>query len=145
MVKNTSTDAQWGTKINSKLNRVVSYCARKETALDLGCGLGANSSFLAEKGFDVTSVDSDKVLFSDFRNSLPDDTTKKIEFIYVDIKYFVPTKQYDLIIALFVLHFFEIETVKNIVDRIKSSIRSGGIIFISVFSNQDEEYHNLVR
>ena len=35
--------------------------------------------------------------------------------------------------------------MKNIVDRIKSSIRSGGIIFISVFSNQDEEYHNLVR
>ena len=145
MIKNTSADIKWGTKINSKLSRVVSYCARKETALDLGCGLGANSRFLAEKYFNVTSVDYDKTLLSDFKNSLPNDIAEKINFIDADIKDFVPTKQYDLIIALFVLHFFKIETVKNIIDKMKYSLRSGGIIFISVFGNQDEEYHNLIH
>ena len=37
---------------------IISLCQKKKNALDLGCGTGGHSIFLAQKGFLVDSIDS---------------------------------------------------------------------------------------
>lgn len=134
----------WGSETNSKLDKIISYCSNKRSALDLGCGLGANSKYLAEQGFNVTSVDFDKNLVDKFRSELSiGNFDKKIKILNENIKDFFPADKYDLILALSVLHFFRIESVKDIIDRLKEALESGGIIFIRVFSNKDRDFNRL--
>src|SRR3989339_1654691 len=134
----------WGSEINARLDEIISYCSNKTSALDLGCGLGANSIYLAKQGFDVTSVDFNQGLIDKFKNDLRNDSFyQKIKILNENIENFLPTDKYDLILALSILHFFRIEVIKDIVNRLRESLESGGIIFIRVFSNKDRDFNRL--
>ncbi len=142
-MKNKVSD-WWGSKVDCQLDRVISYCANKRSALDLGCGVGVNSKYLAKQGFNVTSIDFDQNLTDKFKDNLRSSNFyKKIKILNENIENFFPTDKYDLILALSVLHFFRIESVSNIINRLKESLEKGGVIFIRVFSNKDKDFIRL--
>jgi len=142
-MKNKISD-WWGSKVDRQLDEIISYCSNKRSALDLGCGIGANSRYLARQGFNVTSVDFNNDLIDKFKDILRSDNfSQNIKILTENIEKFYPAGKYDLILALSVLHFFRMESISSIISRLKESIEKGGIIFIRVFSNKDKDFNRL--
>lgn len=124
---------KFGQKTNKKVEELVKLLPEKGRVLDLGCGMGANSGFLANQGFDVIAVDKDKENIEHIKNNYP-----KINAINKDILEFNFSKdKYDLILALNVLSFFDAENAKLIIKNIIGSLKENGLVYLQVFSKKD--------
>lgn len=90
-------------------------------ALDIACGIGRNTHFLAEKGFLVDAVDISDYALSQVKNMA---TIKKFE---VDLDtYNLEINKYDLIVNINYLS-------RRLIPQIKEALRSGGIIIFETF------------
>jgi tellurite methyltransferase len=90
-------------------------------ALDLACGTGRNSLYLAEKGYDVTAIDISPRAIKLAENSAREKGFK-IDWIVADLDNYAIQGRYDLI----VISFFSVN--KNMVLPIINALRSGGIL-----------------
>ncbi|MFT7004948.1 MAG: tellurite methyltransferase [Sulfurimonas sp.] len=90
-------------------------------AIDIACGSGRNTHFLAEKGFDVDAVDISN-------NAL--ESIKKmphINKIEADLdKYNLTPKKYDLIVNINYLN-------RRLVSQMKDALKPGGVIMFETF------------
>jgi len=88
------------------------------TALDLGCGTGIQSIFLAKHGFDVTGVDISKTAI-DHAQKNAKDADIKINFIDADATNlsFLDDKKFDLILDWANLHGIPKKKEKNILKK----------------------------
>jgi len=95
-------------------------------ALDIACGMGRNSRFLAQNGFEVHSIDG-----SDFAiDSLKD--SQKIQAECVDLDgYAITPSAYDVIVNI---HFLERRLIPGIIEGLKS----GGMLFFETFVKSDD-------
>jgi 2-polyprenyl-3-methyl-5-hydroxy-6-metoxy-1,4-benzoquinol methylase len=135
----------WGSKVNKRLRAVILYCGKKNNALDIGSGLGANSKYLSGLGFNVTAIETDKDLIKKFKLDLKEkNLLHKVDIINDNIENVFFIKKFDLIIALSVLHFLKLEDVKILFDKLRKSLAPGGIIYMRVFSNKDVAFRDLV-
>jgi SAM-dependent methyltransferase len=90
-------------------------------ALDIACGTGRNTHFLADKGFLVDAVDFSDYALSKVRKS---STINKIE---ADLdKYNITPKKYDLIVNINYLN-------RRLVSQMKDGLKEGGIIVFETF------------
>jgi len=90
-------------------------------ALDIACGIGRNTHFLAEKGFLVDAVDISDYALSQVKNMA---TIKKFE---VDLDtYNLEINKYDLIVNINYLS-------RRLIPQIKEALRSGGVIIFETF------------
>jgi len=75
-------------------------------ALDIGCGTGVNSVFMAQKGFKVTAVDFiPKAL--DFARERAKGSHVNVDFVQSDITEFENPEDFDLILDSGCLHTFD--------------------------------------
>lgn len=72
------------------------------SVIDLGCGNGALSQSLKERGFLVTGIDASKELLEIARKNYPE-----INFIHADATHFSLEKQVDIIFSNAVFHWIE--------------------------------------
>ena len=80
-------------------------CRRREpaTALDIGCGGGTDSIFLAGQGWDVTALDFiDKAL--EYTEQRAKEAGVTLTTVEADITTWEPPRQYDLILDHGLLH-----------------------------------------
>jgi len=113
-------------------------------ALDLGCGNGRNSFFLAEKGVDVTAVDFSRFalkLLSEgkSRTALPGSITP----INHDLRRGIPSadKTFDLVLDAYCLcHFTEADDQKYIMGEVARVLKSGGY-FIKIHLDTSDAYY----
>ena len=90
-------------------------------ALDIACGIGRNTHFLAEKGFLVDAVDISDYALSQVKNMA---TIKKFE---VDLDtHNLEINKYDLIVNINFLS-------RRLIPQIKEALRSGGVIIFETF------------
>ena len=90
-------------------------------ALDIACGVGRNTHFLAEKGFLVDAVD-----ISDYALSQVKDI-KSIKKFDVDLDtYNLEINKYDLIVNINYLS-------RRLIPQMKEALRSGGVIIFETF------------
>lgn len=132
---------KFGQKPNKKVEALVGLLPKGGKVLDLGCGVGGNSIFLAEKGFNVTCVDNDKETILAITENHPN-----INAICGNILDFnFPENNYDLILALNVLHFLNFEDIKKIVSKMLKSLKENGLIYLQVFSvnNPAKKFNHL--
>ena len=121
---------KFGAKPNKKVEELVELLPKAGKILDLGCGKGGNSIFLAEKGFKVTAVDIDKEVIGEIKKNYP-----KINAVNKSILEFdFPENEYDLILTLNVLHFLNFEDAKKIINRMLKSLNENSLIYLQVFS-----------
>lgn len=130
---------------SSNLMDSLIHC-RGTKALDLACGAGRNSIYLAESGFDVDALDIARIaldaLDSEAKNK---NLTSKINTVLVDLdEYNIQENVYDLIIMA---NFLD----RDILESSKVALKKDGILFVETYMISDEnektesDLNNLLR
>ena len=98
---------------------------KKNTGLiiDLGCGYGADSYFLAKKGYKVMAVDENKNIKFQHPN---------LTFVQQNLETLI-NKKIDGVIANFSLHFLAPETRLKTIKHYLENLKPGGIFYILIF------------
>jgi len=100
----SSRSSVWTGEPNDHLVKTVSNLSAG-TALDVGCGEGADAIWLAKHGWHVTAVDISAVVLEraqDHAIQTGDELAKRIKWVRADLTESVPTEaSYDLVYALF--------------------------------------------
>lgn len=110
--------------------------------LDLGCGQGKDSVFMAEKGFNVIAVDKSLDKIKKLKDYLDGKEIKKrISLFSQDIADFdIEKNKYQIINAFNSLQFLSKQNALNTIEKIKSGLENGGYVIISCFTINDPLY-----
>lgn len=90
-------------------------------ALDIACGMGRHSRYLASKGFEVDALDISSVAIEQLQN-IPHIHAKEVDFD----TYTLPKERYDLIVCTY---FLERRLFPQMIDALKPN----GIILMETF------------
>lgn len=107
---------------SKKLEALISK-VEKGKALDLACGGGRNSVFMAKMGFNVDALDISKEALDNIdKKAFPNITTKCI-----DLEGFIPAKNsYDLIVMT---NYLDREVIPHLIDALKKE----GVLLIETY------------
>ena len=107
--------------------------------LDLGCGFGRNTVFLARKGFRVDAVDVSKDTLERLKqNAENQGLLDKITLIHANIENFHFEEDFATIICTDVLHFFNKEKIYDLINAIKNHTIPRGINIVTVFTTKGD-------
>lgn len=107
---------------------------KKNEILDLGCGIGADTLYLIERGYNVLSCDFSNEALKSIQKNIPNSKT-----LYLDMmkRFPIEDNTYSLIIADLSLHYFDNETTIHIMSEIKRILKKDGILLSRVASVND--------
>lgn len=121
--------------LSSLLKEALSLAGsgKGKTALDLGCGAGAETSYLLDQGYEVTAVEGNPVA-EQFVRSLPHQD--KLHFVLSDMETF-PFGQYNFINASRSLPFVHKDRFNEVFAKLKASLLPKGIFVGHFFGIHD--------
>jgi len=137
-----SNDCYYGVELRSEF---TDYFANRDLtnkhALDLGCGEGRYSLFLAQHGCHVTAIDRspvgiEKLSLTCKKNRLPV-TTQIIDIAEFDFS----AALYDIIVAATVLDHLDDKLRERTIFNIKKALKPSGILYANVFTRSDPGYN----
>lgn len=110
---------------------------KNQTIIDLGCGAGADTLYLKERGYSVLSVDNSDEALAIVKNKIPNSKIKNLNIAEI-----LPFKDESihLIIADLSLHYFNDETTKKIIKELKRVLKSKALLIFRVNSINDINY-----
>ena len=110
-------------------------------ALDLGCGDGRNTLFLAHKGLHVTAVDIVPEAVANLnRYAARANLQAQIKGVVADIEGFEIEGPFEDIISVFTLHFLPARSFPVVLNRIMEATTIGGINVIEDFTQYGPLY-----
>ena len=120
---------RWNKKYNNnviptKVVKVVEDFAKLATgdrALDLACGMGRNSKFLASLGFKVDALDISPIAIESLKN-IENINAKEVDFD----SYILPENSYDLIVCTYFLN-------RELFPQIEKALKDDGIFIFETF------------
>lgn len=118
---------------------VEKYGVQPCKVLDLGCGQGRNSLFLADNGFEVTSYDLSPNMIDTLTNIMAKESIRNINVKQYDINSAAIEGEYDLIISTVVLMFVDRDCMPAIIPNMQAHTNSGGYNLI-VAAMSTEQY-----
>jgi SAM-dependent methyltransferase len=98
------------------------------TALDAGCGEGADAQWLARRGWQVTAVDTSSVALDRAAGHTPDDIAGRISWIRADLRGTTPAGVFDLVTSLFV--HFPGQLRDSLFRRLAAAVAPGGRLLV---------------
>jgi 2-polyprenyl-3-methyl-5-hydroxy-6-metoxy-1,4-benzoquinol methylase len=107
------------------------------TALDAGCGTGADAVWLARQGWEVTAVDISPTAVGQAARFAADqapDVAARITWVVADLTAWEPPKQYDLVVSQYVhpgVAFHEF------VARLAHAVAPDGTLFVAGHDHAD--------
>lgn len=130
--KNLSTFSKGPTLDIAEFSHIINIPSK---ILDVGCGEGRNSIFLAEKGhivegFDLSEAGIEKAIL------IAENKDLSIRFWTQDLTKFLFEKEYDVILSHGVLHLPEKDKRDIFIENAKQYTKTGGYNFIGVFTNR---------
>lgn len=128
----------WGTEPHKAVTYLLNFIKFGE-ALDLGIGEGKNAIFLAKNGFNVEGVDC-SIEGLEKVEKLAKINGVTVKTFCTDIGEFKFTKDYDLIISTFTLHYLPKMKSHEVIKKIKSFTKIGGFNLITVFTRNFPGY-----
>ena len=90
-------------------------------ALDIACGMGRHSKYLAKQNFEVDALDISSVAISQLQG-LPNISAKEVDFD----SYKLPKEKYDLIICVYFLD-------RSLFDPMIEALKPNGILLMETF------------
>ena len=94
-------------------------------ALDMGCGAGRWTRFLADHGYKATGIDLQPELIDGNRKRHPD-----LEFFNIAIQDFNPAERFDLISSVTVIQHTPYDQHDRIITKIRELLKPGGYALI---------------
>lgn len=95
-------------------------------ALDLGCGNGRNSVYLAAKGFDVTAWDKNPMSIANLQSIKAAEGLDNLEIAVKDLNALRFDGEYDFIFSTVVMMFLEAQTIPGLIANMQRCTRPGG-------------------
>lgn len=94
--------------------------------LDLGCGNGRNSLYLAANGFDVTAWDKNASGINNIETICQAEGLTNLQTAVVDLNALSFEGEYDFILSTVVLMFLEPQTIPGLIANMQRCTKSGG-------------------
>lgn len=110
---------------------------REEEILDLGCGNGANTLYLHERGYKVVAADFSKEALGNIEKNI-----FGVQTMYLDLlkDFWIKDNRYSVIIADLCLHYFDDGTTKKIMREIKRILKDNGVFLARVARMDDYNF-----
>lgn len=105
--------------------------------LDLGCGEGRNSFYLASKGFDVTAIDRSEAGINKL-TTMAERAGFPLSGIAADIVNVDIVEDYDLVMAHGVLYYLSNVEWRDLLSQVKEQTKPGGFNAYSIFIFNEE-------
>jgi len=123
------------TKPQEDLPRIVKLFKKKNVRkiLDLGCGSGRHTVYLAKRNFEVYGIDITSKGIQIAKNWLKKEKLEaklRVDNIYKKLPY--PNNFFDALISTQVLHHNNISNIRKLIKEIERILKPGGLIFITV-------------
>ncbi len=136
-----SSPCVWGLKADRYLAMFLDR-APKGKALDVGCGEGRNTLFLAQNGYTVDAVDSSQTAIEKLQLLAEEYSVRpSITLTVADIKTIDFPQKYDLAVISYVFPFLKRSDIVMVLQKVKDSLTLGGCIYVSAVTTDDNEYH----
>jgi len=97
-------------------------------ALDIGCGTGKYISYLQEKGFTLSAIDSSETAVKIAKDQTGNEAIECANMF----EYEIPEKTFDFIFSISTIHHGLKKDVKALIDKVYSALLLGGKIFITL-------------
>ena len=134
----SSTDCYYGLDVRPEFcdyfdQRDISGLA----ALDLGCGEGRYSLYLASKGCHVTSVDCSRAGLSKLEKMAAEESLPIVTCKQDVAEFDFPAAAFDIIVCATILDHLEGELRRRTIRAVRSALKPGGVLYANVFTVSD--------
>ena len=115
-------------------------------ALDLGCGTGMKSIYLARRGFEVTGIDISKTAIN-FARKNAKQAKVKVNFVVADAANlsFLKEKKFDFVLDWANLHGIPKDKRGKYIGEIDRHTKKGGKLLLRCFSREQDEKESVLR
>ncbi len=118
------------------LKKFLTFLPTQAKVLDIGCGGGQDSKFLADNGCFVLGIDVSKEMIRLAKKFAP-----KTNFKIADVMKLSTSTKYDGIWCCRVFHHISMNEQDKFLDKIKSLLKKDGVLYItSVVSDKKIDY-----
>lgn len=130
--KNSFKNENWLDKYKEIINKV-----KGNSAVDLGCGIGQDTKWLIDNGFDVISCDISSIALEKLKEFIPESKT-----LQIDMREVLPFKDNSiyLVNADLSIHYFSMKDTTKIFNEINRILVPNGILIGRVNSDKNEGY-----
>lgn len=123
--ENYFTDKYELTRTHSEVLEAVKVIKPGKT-LDLGCGNGRNSLYLAANGYDVDAWDKNAMSIANVERIKSIEKLNNLRTQIVDLNNLTFDGQYDFILSTVVLMFLEAKTIPGLIANMQRCTKPGG-------------------
>lgn len=129
----------FGSEPEPELAKFVMSSPKKGKALDLGCGDGRHSLFLARNGYNVTGLDISQVAIKKLEKiARCEKLNSSLELHHSDARDFeYLSETFDLVAAVTLLDHMPKKDVGRLFDKVVGSLKKNGVIFVKVHTVKD--------
>lgn len=125
------------TRTHSEVLEAVKVVAPGKT-LDLGCGNGRNSLYLAANGYDVTAWDKNPMSIANVGRIKAAEGLDNLQANVADLNALIFDGEYDFILSTVVLMFLEAKTIPGLIANMQRCTKPGGYNLIVAAMDTDD-------